>query len=84
MPLSQSARIAPKRPAKPTYPANHKAAMRVPKGGSSCASCRFLGHDRETCTNTHFIKWNRGSDQLPYPDDEYCSDWYEPNKNAFD
>jgi hypothetical protein len=61
----------------PTYPANHKPGMRVPKGGSMCANCRYLGQDRETCTNKFFVKWN-GSDKLPAPADQYCSDWYEP------
>jgi hypothetical protein len=61
---------------RPTYPQDHEAAMRVPKGGSSCTSCRWLGEDRETCCNEHFIRWN-GSNRLPYPCDEFCSDWYE-------
>jgi hypothetical protein len=60
------------------YPANHKPGMRVPKGGSSCASCEYLGKDKRTCTNKFFIRWN-GSNLIPAPIDEYCSDWYEPN-----
>lgn len=63
---------------KPTYPKDHEAAMRVPKGGSSCASCEYLeGTDK--CNNKYFIKWN-GNNKLPIPADEYCSDWYEPAK----
>ena len=61
----------------PTYPDAHEAAMRVPKGGSSCASCEYLGKDGKSCTNKYFIKWH-GSSELPYPADEFCSDWYEP------
>lgn len=66
---------------KATYPANHKAGMIVPKGGSSCASCEYLGSDSKTCTNKYFIKWN-GSNFLPAPADEYCSDYYEPSDEA--
>jgi hypothetical protein len=55
--------------------------MRVPVGGSMCKNCRFLGKDEETCTNKYFIAWN-GSEKLPAPYDRYCSDWYEPAKNA--
>lgn len=60
----------------PEYPLNHQAGMRVAKGGSMCANCRFLGNDRKTCTNEYFIRWN-GSKLLPAPADEYCSDWWE-------
>ena len=70
-----------KRP-KPSYPPNHKAAMQVPKGGSSCSSCRFVSHDLHHCANKHFVHWNRGNPKLPFPADSYCSDWYEPKKGA--
>jgi len=62
---------------KVSYPKGHKPGMRVPKGGSSCASCEFLGKDKKTCTNKYFIRWH-GSKFLPAPADEYCSDWFEP------
>lgn len=61
---------------KATYPPDHKAGMVVPKGGSSCSSCEYLGKDGKSCTNSYFIKWN-GSSILPAPADEYCSDYYE-------
>jgi hypothetical protein len=61
---------------KAEYPPDHKAGMRVPKGGSMCANCEYLGKDKKTCTEEHFIKWN-GSNIIPAPIDEYCSDWYE-------
>lgn len=64
---------------KPTYPEDHKAGMRVPKGGSSCQSCEYLAGDGKECSNEYFQKWN-GSNKLPAPADEYCSDWYEPEK----
>lgn len=63
---------------KPTYPKDHKAGMRVPKGGSSCANCEYLADNKKDCTNTFFQKWN-GSPVIPAPIDEYCSDWFEPN-----
>jgi len=66
---------------KPTYPKDHVPALRVPKGGSSCASCEYLAPDRTNCTNTYFIRWH-GSARIPAPIDEYCSDWYEPSDKA--
>lgn len=67
----------------PQYPPDHQPAMRVPKGGSSCSSCQYLGEDSKSCTSQYFIQWN-GSDQLPAPPDEFCSDWYEPGQEAND
>lgn len=61
-------------------PPNHLAGMRVPKGGSSCASCIWLSEDGAHCRNKYFIKWNGGDPKLPYPAEEYCSDWYEPRR----
>lgn len=65
-----------------SLPASHKAGMRVPKGGSSCSNCKALGSDGTSCTSPEFIKWNAGSDKLPFPADEYCSDWYNPTEEA--
>ncbi len=62
-----------------TFPKDHVPGLRVPKGGSSCASCEYLGKDRKTCTNTYFIRWN-GNNILPAPPDEFCSDYWEPRK----
>lgn len=64
---------------KAEYPPDHEPGMRVPKGGSCCANCKFLGDDKASCTNEYFIKWN-GSEKLPAAADEYCSDWYEPGE----
>lgn len=58
------------------YPPDHEPGMRVPKGGSSCSSCEYLGEDKKTCDNKYFVKWNN-SNVIPAPIDEYCSDWYE-------
>ncbi len=63
-----------------TLPKDHKPAMRVPKGGSMCLNCKFLGDDKKSCTEDNFIKWNNGSGKLPYPADEFCSDFYEPKQ----
>lgn len=50
---------------------------KVPKGGSSCASCKFLKPEMH-CGSEYFIKWNDGSDKIPAKHaDEYCSIWWE-------
>jgi hypothetical protein len=64
---------------KPTFPADHKPGMRVPKGGSSCASCKYLKPGLR-CGSEYFVKWN-GSDKIPTTSaDEYCSDYWEPGE----
>lgn len=51
--------------------------MKVPKGGSSCATCEYYD-GKGNCENKYFQEWN-GSPKIPAPSpDEYCSDWYEP------
>lgn len=62
------------------YPPNHKPGMKVPKGGSSCSSCKFW--DGEDCENEYYRKWNNGSGKIPAPPDEYCSDFYEPKSKV--
>jgi broad specificity phosphatase PhoE len=64
---------------KVTYPPDHQPGIRVPKGGSMCANCEYLGNDKKSCTEENFIKWN-GSEIIPGKIDEYCSDWYEPKE----
>jgi hypothetical protein len=59
-------------------PSDHQPGMRVPQGGSSCASCEYLT-SKKTCGNKYFREWN-GSSTIPAPIDSYCSDWYEPKK----
>jgi hypothetical protein len=66
---------------KPEYPAGHKPGMKVPKGGSMCANCRFLKDDKVNCGNEYFIAWN-GGPKIPGKIDEYCSDWYEPRRSV--
>jgi len=63
-------------------PKGHQPFMKVPKGGSSCANCKFLSEDKLHCVNHNFIKWH-GKSELPTPIDEYCSDWYEPNESMY-
>lgn len=58
-------------------PTNHQPFIKVPKGGSCCANCKFLTFDKKSCGNKYFIQWY-GKAELPQPIDEYCSDWYEP------
>lgn len=68
---------------KAEYPDDHQPGMKVPKGGSSCAKCEYLGSNGKSCTNEYFVKWN-GSAKLPAPADQYCSDWFETAKGKKD
>jgi hypothetical protein len=61
--------------AEEALPSYHELGMRVPKGGSMCANCRFLSSDT-TCGNERFVKWNGGA-TLPAPKNQYCCDLYE-------
>jgi len=58
-------------------PKGHKAGLRVPKGGSCCANCEYW--IKERCTNKYYQAW-AGTDKIPYPADEYCTDWWEPKE----
>lgn len=64
---------------KVSYPADHKPVLPVPKGGSMCANCRFVSKDKKHCSNEYFVQFN-GSNKLPYPADQMCSDWWEENE----
>lgn len=72
-------------PGKYEVPEDHKAGLRVPKGGSCCATCEYWKYDdakdNAYCSNTYYQQW-AGTDQIPYPADEYCTDWYEPKQEA--
>jgi hypothetical protein len=67
-------------------PKDHKAGLRVPKGGSCCANCEYWKEGEEgekgKCINEYYIKW-AGTSSIPYPPDQYCTDWWEPKKGAF-
>ena len=62
---------------KATYPVDHKIGMRIPKGGASCANCSYLAANQKDCANKYFIAWNSGDPRIPFPANEYTSDWYE-------
>ncbi len=60
-------------------PPEHKAGIEVPKGGSSCANCKFgeAKDDGPHCNNIYWIEWNGGDAKLPVEDPStYCSDWW--------
>lgn len=60
------------------YPKGHQPGLKVPKGGSMCANCKFLKDPKKRiCGEPNFIRWN-GSSLIPGNIDEYCSDWYKP------
>lgn len=62
-----------------SYPRDHVAMLRVPKGGSSCASCKYVDKAAHACKSAHYVRWNGGDAKLPdHGLDELCSDWYEP------
>jgi len=58
------------------YPSSHQPVLQVPKGGSSCANCEHLGRDGKTCVSPYYIQY-MGTNRLPYPADQMCSDWWE-------
>jgi RNA polymerase subunit RPABC4/transcription elongation factor Spt4 len=62
-------------------PKNHQPGMRVPVGGACCFNCRFYVNNEEKgieeCSNKQWQEWS-GMVALPYPSNEYCSDWWEP------
>jgi hypothetical protein len=65
-------------------PENHKAGMKVPKGGACCANCKYWHEgtkDKEGyCGNDYYEKWS-GVKSIPYHPLQYCSDWWEPKKD---
>jgi hypothetical protein len=63
-------------------PVDHKPAMRVPKGGSSCLNCRFYkshGGEYGQCMEPNFAAFYE-TRLIPCPPAEFCSDWYMPNQ----
>lgn len=65
------------------HPPDHVPAIVVPKGGSSCASCKALSPDGKHCSSPYFQAWRRSlgapdPSLLPAPADSFCSDWYTP------
>ena len=58
-------------------PAGHRVGTIVPKGGSSCASCKWVSEDGSSCSNMFWVQWHGGDEKLPAPADEYCCDYWE-------
>jgi len=65
-------------------PDEHQLGMKVTKGGSMCANCKWVSDDQKSCGNPYFQDWNekeKGADdpsKLPEPADEYCCDlWHQ-------
>lgn len=60
----------------------HKIGMEVPKGGSSCARCKYLV-DRHYCSLAMWVNAPKrdggggGDPELPLPADRWCCDGYE-------
>lgn len=59
-------------------PPEHKAGMKIPKGGSSCISCKYWNNSDSKCNNTYYQQWSETDGEIPFDPNEYCSDWYEP------
>jgi hypothetical protein len=56
------------------YAPSHEVGVIAPKGGTSCANCKFvLG---QYCGSTPWVEWF-GSKRIPVPVDEYCCDFWE-------
>ena len=58
------------------YPSNHQPGMRVTKGGSMCANCGYHEAEGNICNNKYWLKWHDGVEEIPYPADEYCCNWW--------
>ena len=61
------------------YPPNNELVVRVPKEGSKCGNCKYLGGDGTTCKNKDYIAF-MGTNKLPLPKDRMCSIWWEERK----
>jgi hypothetical protein len=52
-------------------PARYGFGVEVPKGGSSCASCFYVGGDGASCNNAIFRRVE-GTSELGKPASEFC------------
>ena len=68
------------------YPAGHQLGMKVPAGGSSCASCYFYKNKdgRHNCAEKRFQAWNKRENAAKEPwiiptakAEEYCCDLFQ-------
>lgn len=64
-------------PGELVLPESHQAGMRVIKGGSMCANCEYWTEEGNLCTSKYWKKWSE-VEEIPYPADEYCCNWWEP------
>jgi len=60
-------------------PPDHLFGMEVPKGGSSCAKCKFVSEDKKHCSNKYYRGWRKSlgvedPSELPVAADSYCCD----------
>jgi hypothetical protein len=60
-------------------PDNHSAGLKVPKGGSCCANCKWWSKEEQVCNSKYYQEW-AGTNTIPYAADEYCTNWWEPIK----
>ena len=71
-------------------PPHHDPGLRVPRGGSSCANCKYVYYPASSgarlgpphCWEPSYVLWNKGT-RIPVEDArDYCSDWWAPNAEA--
>ena len=58
------------------YPSDHQPGMRVTKGGSMCGNCEYHIAEDNKCKNEYWLKWHNNNEEIPYPADEYCCNWW--------
>jgi len=66
-------------PGEMVLPPTHKAGLKVPKGGSCCANCKWWNKEEQICSSTYYVEW-AGTNKIPYKANEYCTNWWEPIK----
>ena len=52
-------------PGEMVLPPNHKAGLKVPKGGSCCANCKWWNKEEQVCVSTYYVEW-AGTNKIPY------------------
>jgi hypothetical protein len=52
--------------------------MRVTKGGSMCANCKWWVVEGNKCNNQYWLKWHDEDEKIPNAADEYCCNWWQP------
>ena len=67
-------------PGEMVLPPNHKAGLKVPKGGSCCANCKWWNKKEQICNSTYYVEW-AGTNKIPYAADAY-RDWETDRKST--